>query len=80
MGTSSKIRQAEFRDRMKKEGFKEKRIWVPVESESKAIQLTRLTFLKRIEELTLGWSKAKQSRLFNDVLGILRRRIKQEDK
>ena len=79
MAKSDKERQALRRDRMRQAGYKQVLIWVPKNSEGKSIKLERNMFLKRIEELTVGWSKTKLSRLFKDVLNYISEKISKEE-
>ena len=60
-------------------GYKQMQIWVPRESESKTAKMERKMFLRRLESLTPGWSRAKLSRLFKDVLRYVTEKIKEED-
>lgn len=59
-------------------GYKQKIIWVPKDSEKEAAKLERKIFLNRIEALTAGWTKAKMSKLFKEVLVIIKERINEE--
>ena len=79
MAKTRKERQKEYRDRLYDAGYKQMLIWVPRESEGKAVKLERKMFIKRIESLTAGWSKTKLSRFFKDVLSYISEKIKQED-
>ena len=80
MGMTSKEKDDAYRNRMYDAGYKQMRIWVPRESEGKTAKLERQMFLVRLEALTAGWSKSKLSRLFSDILKIIKERIKEENK
>jgi hypothetical protein len=60
--------QERYRERMYEKGYKQKRIWVPRESEGKAEQMKREAFVLRLEELTAGWSERRLSALFKKLL------------
>ncbi|MDR2491031.1 MAG: hypothetical protein LBD20_06475 [Spirochaetaceae bacterium] len=64
----NRVAQKEYRERMYEKGYKQKRIWVPRESEGKAEQMKREAFLLRLEELTAGWSERRLSALFKKLL------------
>ena len=79
MARSDKERQALRREKMRLAGYKQVLVWVPKESEGKAIKQDRKLFLKHIESLTIGWSKTKLNRLFRDVIKFITEKIKRED-
>ena len=79
MAKSDKERQALRRERMRTAGYKQVVIWVPEKSEGKDVKLERKMFAKRIEALTVGWSKSKLNRFFRDLLSYISERIKQGD-
>ena len=76
---SDKERQSLRRDRMRLAGYKRVEVWVPKRAEGKAVKMERGLFIKQIELLTVGWSKAKLNRLFKDVIKYITERITQED-
>ncbi|MDR2490754.1 MAG: hypothetical protein LBD20_05065 [Spirochaetaceae bacterium] len=64
----NRILQKEYRERMYAKGYKQKRIWVPRESDGKAEHMKREAFLLQLEELTAGWSERRLSALFKKLL------------
>ena len=79
MAKTDKERQALRRERMRLAGYRQVIVWVPKDSEGKAAKMERALFAKRIESLTVGWSKAKLNRLFKDVIKYIAERIRKED-
>jgi len=79
MAMTNKEYQAAYKQRMYEAGYKQVQVWVHKKSEGKAIKLERKMFLKHVEALTAGWSKARLSRLLKDALKYIIERIKQED-
>jgi hypothetical protein len=77
MAMTPKERDEAYRSRMYDAGYKQMRIWVPRESEGKAVKMERKMFVARLEELTAGWSKARLSKLFSGTLKIIKERIKE---
>ena len=71
--------QAAYKKRMYEAGYRQVQVWVPKESEGKTVKLERRRFVKKIELLTIGWSKTKLHRLFNDVIKYITEKIVQED-
>jgi len=67
-----------YRERMYKAGFKQVQLWVPRNSEGKDIKMERRAFLGKIEELTAGWNRRKLSKLFGELINIVRRKLKEE--
>ena len=78
MAKTGKERLKEYRERLYSAGYKQVIIWVPKDSEGKAVKMERKMFLKRIESLTIGWSRAKLNRLFKDVIKHISEKIKKE--
>jgi hypothetical protein len=58
-------------------GYKQMRIWVPRDSEGNPVKLERQAFIRKLDELTAGWSKARLSRFFAEALKIIKRTIKE---
>ena len=79
MALSNTEKQDAYRERMYAAGYKQKRIWVPRESEKAPVKLERQAFILKLEELTAGWSKARLSKLFAEVIGIIKQKIKEEE-
>ena len=79
MAMTKKEKDAAYRHRMYEAGYKQKRIWVPRESEGKDMMLERKMFVKRLETLTAGWTKSRMSRLFKEVLLVINEKIKKGD-
>jgi hypothetical protein len=80
MAMTAKEKDDAFRQRRYEAGFKQMRIWVPRESEINTEKLERKEFLLRLEALTAGWSKAKLSKLFSQILKDVNKKIKEEEK
>ena len=80
MALTNKEKSDAYRKRMYADGYRQMQIWVPRESEGKTAKLERKMFMKRLEALTAGWSKAKLSRFFSDVLKIVKTKIKEDEK
>ena len=79
MATNNKANQAAYKERMYNAGYKQVQVWVPRELETKTIKLERRMFLKRLESLTVGLSKAKLSKIFKEVLVIIKEKLSQEE-
>ena len=79
MNLTNKEKQAAYKKRMEEAGYKRIQLWVPKESEGKAIKMERKYFVKRLEEITVGWSKSKLSRLFRGVLNYISDKINKGD-
>ena len=71
-------RQRERRARMYEAGYKQKNIWVPINSENESSKLERKIFMERITALTAGWSKPRLSKFFKEVLKIVNEKIKED--
>jgi hypothetical protein len=80
MAMTRKERQDAYRERMYAAGYKQMRIWVLRGSESSAEKVERRVFLRRLEALTAGWSKAKLTRFLSGVLKTVKERIKEGKK
>ena len=79
MPLSNKGRQAAYKKRMNEAGYKQMQVWVPIKSESKTVKMERKIFIKRVESLTVGWTKARLNRLFKDVIKYISVKIKKEE-
>ena len=79
MSLTNNEKQKAYRKRMREDGYKLMQIWVPKESENKTVKIERKMFMKRVELLTIGWSKTKLSRLFKDVLNYISEKISKGD-
>jgi len=79
MALKNKELQANYRKRMYESGYKQMQVWVPRDSEGKSVKLERKLFIKRIESLTVGWSKSKLNRLFREVLNYISEKINKEE-
>ena len=75
MAMTNNEKQEAYREKMYAEGYKQARIWIPRDSEGKDIKLQRKDFLRRIEALTYGMSKAKLSKIFSETLKIIKSKI-----
>ena len=80
MKKTTSERQSQYRDRMYSAGYKQKRVWVPRDSEGKAVSMERRLFIARLDELTAGWSKSKISKFLSSILKIMKEKIKEEKK
>jgi len=69
---TNREKQAAYRERMYEAGYKQILIWVPRDSENKAVKMDRKDFMYKLEELTAGWSRAKLSRTFTEFLNIIK--------
>ena len=78
MALSNTEKQEAYRDRMYAAGYKQKRIWVPRESEETPVKLERKAFILKLDELTAGWGKARLSKFLAEVLKIIKQNIKEE--
>ena len=74
--TNREIQEA-YKSRMYAAGYKQIQVWVPRNSEGKSVKMERRAFVAKLDELTTGWSKAKLSRFFADVLKIITKKIKE---
>ena len=79
MAMTGKEKDEAYRTRMYAAGYKQMRIWVPRESESKTIKLERKMFMVRLEALTAGWSRTKLSKLFFEILKLVKEKIKEDE-
>ena len=77
MAMTSNEKQEAYRNRMYEAGYKQMRVWVPRGSEGKTAKMERKMFMVRLEALTAGWSKAKLSRFFSEVLKVIKGKIKE---
>ena len=71
-------RQKAHREKMYAAGYKQKIIWVPNESEKKTSKLEKKVFMRRLDALTLGWSKTKLNKLFREILKFIKEKNKEE--
>ena len=78
MAMTDAERQNARRERMYSAGYKLMSIWVPRDSEGKAVKMERKIFLRRLEALTAGWSKTKVNKFFGDVLKIVKLKVEEE--
>jgi hypothetical protein len=62
--------QQAFRDRMYAAGYKPMQVWV-LRNPAKNKMLSREKFLVELDNRIEGWSKAKQSMLYNECLKLL---------
>ena len=72
-------RQRDRRARMYEAGYKQKNIWVPIDSEREGANLERGVFIRRITALTAGWSKTKLNRFYKEVLKIMKEKIEEDE-
>ena len=79
MAMTNKEKDQAYRERLYNAGYKQMRIWVPRNSEKEPIKTERRFFLKMLEALTAGWSKAKMSRLFSEILEAIKEKTKEEN-
>jgi hypothetical protein len=69
MALTNTERQTAFKKRMYEAGYKQKQVWVPRdEEESKKIKMSWKAFIRKLEELTAGWSQTRLSGLFERLL------------
>jgi DNA transposition AAA+ family ATPase len=63
-------RQAAFKARMYAAGYKQKQVWVLREDPAPCggAVTDRNGFIRKLDELTAGWDKAKQSKLFEKLV------------
>jgi hypothetical protein len=71
MAMTNTEKQAAYRERMYAAGFKQTRVWVPRETKEKATKMGRQAFLKKLDQLTSGWTKNRLSNLFNVLVPII---------
>jgi hypothetical protein len=77
MALSNTEKQEAYRNRMYARGYKKKSIWVPKDSEGIMVKAERKAFMAKLEEFTVGWSKAKLSKFLSEVLKIINKKIKE---
>jgi len=70
-------KQRDRRARMYAAGYKQKNIWVPVNSEKEDANMEREAFTLRVTALTAGWPKRKISKLLKEVLEVMKLKIKE---
>ena len=69
MALTNTERQAAFKKRMYEAGYKQKQVWVPRdEAEGKKVRMRLNAFIRKIEDLTAGWSEARVSGLFKRLV------------
>jgi hypothetical protein len=80
MALTNKEKSRAFRARMYEAGYKQVQVWVIKEPEKKKGKITRDNFIRKLDELTPGWSKARLSDLFIELIKIIERKRKKEEK
>ena len=80
MSMTEAERQRARRKKMYNAGYKLMSIWVPREFEKETTKMERRIFLRRIESLTAGWTEKKLSKLFNELLKIVKEKVKEDKK
>ena len=78
MAMTNSERQEKFRKQMYDAGFKNLQIWVPKKSESRSIKLERKVFAGKLEEITAGWPRVRLTRLFNDLIQVVKKHAKED--
>ena len=71
--------QSAYKARMYAAGFKQKMVWVPRDNDEKESTLDRGAFIRKLDELTADWSAAKLSKLFGDLLKIVKAKAKEAE-
>ena len=66
-------RQRQFKARMYERGYRQVQTWVLKDSSYEMQELSRSTFIKKLDELTLGWENEKLSDLFCELLKVVNR-------
>ena len=75
----SRKKQSAYKARIYAAGFKQKVVWVPRENGGKERKIDRGAFIRKLEELTADWSAAKLSKLFGDLLKIVKAKAKEAE-
>jgi hypothetical protein len=74
MGLTSQEKQRAFRERMYAAGYKQVQIWVLRKVDGKKRQFDRNGFLRKLDELTAGWSRSRLAKLFSELIKITEKR------
>jgi hypothetical protein len=69
-----------FKARMYAAGYKQVQVWVLKQPEKRKGKVTRNDFVRKLDELTAGWNKAKLSDLFLELINIIERKRRKEEK
>jgi len=77
MAMTNNEKQEAYRERMYAAGYKQIRLWVPRGSEGKAVKMDRQAFIHKLNELTAGWSRTKLSKIFKELLLIIKKKNKE---
>jgi len=64
-------RQREYRDKMYKAGLKPYFLWFK-RNEKKDVTMTQREFVRTLTKLTAGWSKERQSQLYNLLVRVVK--------
>jgi hypothetical protein len=70
MSLTNTERQAVFKAKMYAAGYKQKQVWVPREDTGPdgGETMDRNGFIRKLDELTAGWSGAKLSELYKELV------------
>ena len=68
MALSNKDYQRKFKDKMYAAGYKQMIVWVPRDSGKENKKIEQKIFIRRLTALTVGMSKTKLTRLYRDIL------------
>jgi hypothetical protein len=74
MAKTNTEKQHEFKARMYAAGYKQKQVWVLRDPGKRPAKTGRLDFIRKLDELTADWSPAKLSRVFGEIISLLRER------
>jgi hypothetical protein len=76
MAMTTAEKQRAFKERMYKAGYKQVQLWVPRNAGEKSkTHMDRNAFIRKIDELTVGLSPSKLSKLFNDIIRMVKEKI-----
>jgi hypothetical protein len=70
MPYTNKERQKRFKEKMYKAGFKQAILWVDREESRRTVTMNKMTFIKRLEKLTVKWDEESLSQLYILLLKI----------
>jgi hypothetical protein len=71
MALTNREKQRAYKARMYKAGYKQMVIWVQREPEGKPPAMDRACFIRKLDELTIGWTKKRLSNLYAELVRII---------
>jgi hypothetical protein len=69
---SNAERQRAFKQRMLEKGYRRKQVWVLGEDVKKNVKMSKEAFLRKLDELTAGFSDTKLSKIYRDIIALVK--------